>query len=64
MTVLPYLFDYHYGEDYDNNHIEYYTEHQLNGMLCFPFDIPFARCQLVQYIEHEILYFDKKDNKF
>ncbi|XP_044743579.1 serine/threonine-protein kinase STK11 [Chrysoperla carnea] len=29
MTVLPYLFDYHYGEDYEHT-TEYYTEHQLN----------------------------------
>ena len=31
MTVIPYLLDYHYGEDPDNP--SYMSEHQLNGKL-------------------------------
>ncbi|KAJ4439636.1 serine/threonine-protein kinase STK11 [Periplaneta americana] len=32
MTVLPYLMEYHYGDDSANaeNHTEYITEHELN----------------------------------
>lgn len=33
MTVLPYLMEYHYGDDSatTDNHREYITEHELNG---------------------------------
>lgn len=34
MTVLPYLMLDNYGED-SSNSIEYYTERQLNGNICF-----------------------------
>lgn len=30
MTVLPYLMDYHYGEDTNSN--QYISERELNGM--------------------------------
>ncbi|XP_066992722.1 serine/threonine-protein kinase STK11 isoform X2 [Anabrus simplex] len=35
MTVLPYLMEFHYGEDPANtdNHTQYITEHQLNGFI-------------------------------
>jgi hypothetical protein len=35
MTVLPYLMEYHYGDDSaaTENHTEYITEHELNGKI-------------------------------
>jgi len=38
MTVLPYLMEYHYGDDSatTENHAEYITEHEINGKIeCF-----------------------------
>jgi hypothetical protein len=35
MTVLPYLMEFHYGDDSatTENHTEYITEHELNGKI-------------------------------